>query len=176
MAENFVYDALNRLTGAAIVDGPGAKSYQYDLTGNIVFKSDVGTYSYPAPGSARPHAVTSVAAGAVANGVNASFAYDAVGNLLSGNGRTLSWTAFNMPAQIARGAATLSFAYDSEYMRIQQVAPDGTTLYLNDPVSGIGAEKYVGTGGAVRWPPRHFRLTAADQGSGGCAVALILFA
>ena len=39
--EEFGYDALNRLT----------KTFAYDSIGNITSKSDVGTYSYPTPGS-----------------------------------------------------------------------------------------------------------------------------
>jgi hypothetical protein len=66
--ESFCNDALNRLTGSA-VGNPGStsctvgrivKSVAYDDLGNIASKSDVGTYSYPAPGAARPHAVTGV--------------------------------------------------------------------------------------------------------------------
>ncbi len=86
--ESFCNDALNRLTGAA-VGNPGStsctagrivKSVAYDDLGNITSKSDVGTYSYPAAGSARPHAVSSVT-GMVLGASNPHYAYDANGNV-----------------------------------------------------------------------------------------------
>ena len=58
------------------------QSQSYDLSGNIVWKSDVGSYTY----GAKPHAVTS------AGGV--SDAYDANGNEThDGTGRTFAGTA-----------------------------------------------------------------------------------
>ena len=51
--EDFTYDALNRLTSATIgVDI--AKTFSYDPIGNLLSKSDVGAYSYPAAGPALP--------------------------------------------------------------------------------------------------------------------------
>jgi hypothetical protein len=60
---------------------------------NDVSKSDVGTYTSPSTGSARPHAVASIA-----GSLTTSFTYDANGNMLTGAARTLTWTSFNMPA------------------------------------------------------------------------------
>jgi hypothetical protein len=54
LTENFSYDLLNRLT---MVTSGTTTGFVYDAVGNITYKSDVGTYSYPAPGAARPHAV-----------------------------------------------------------------------------------------------------------------------
>ena len=45
LIETFIYDDLNRLESATIA-GLGVKTYQYDTIGNIMFKSDVGTYDY----------------------------------------------------------------------------------------------------------------------------------
>ena len=57
-AENFGYDALNRLTSAAVV-GKYTVNLTYNAIGNITFKSDVGHYTYGENG-AGPHAVTSI--------------------------------------------------------------------------------------------------------------------
>ena len=66
VTENFGYDKLNRLE---VSSGPtlGTKTYSYDAHGNILYKSDVGTYSY----GAKPHAVSSIA-----GTLNTSFGYD----------------------------------------------------------------------------------------------------
>ncbi len=51
MSEEFEYDALNRLTSAAIpgsspgTSGPAAKTFTYDSIGNLTSKSDVGSYA-----------------------------------------------------------------------------------------------------------------------------------
>jgi hypothetical protein len=83
-SESFTYDNLNRLTTAtAGIDL--AKSFSYNAIGNILTKSDVGTYSYPAPGRPRPHAVSSIS-GSV---INTTFTYDGNGNQDTGNGLTL---------------------------------------------------------------------------------------
>jgi len=145
LTESFGYDALNRLISASIPD-VATKTVQYDTIGNVIQKSDVGTYVYNPAGAAQPHAVQSVS-----GALNATYAYDANGNMLSGAGRTVTWTSFNMPEAIARGATTLTFAYDTEHRRTRQVDPDGTTLYLSDAASGVMVEKFTGTTGATRW-------------------------
>ena len=55
---------------------------------------------------------------------------DANGNLTSGAGSSLTWTSFNMPAALTKGATTDNFLYGSEHQRIRQVSPAATTLYL----------------------------------------------
>jgi RHS repeat-associated protein len=140
-----LHDGLNRLTSSEIFGSP-AKTVTYNAIGNIVTKSDVGTYTYPTTGSARPHAVASIA-----GSLTTSFTYDANGNMLTGNARTLTWTSFNMPATIARGASTAAFTYDPEYNRIKQTTPDGATHYLWDSASGVNIEKFIGSGGSTQW-------------------------
>jgi RHS repeat-associated protein len=154
LSEAFTYDALNRLTSAQIAGQP-AKTYQYDSIGNIVSKSDVGTYSYPLPGAARPHAVS-----ATMGAVNASYSYDANGNLTSGGGRTVSWTSYNLPAQITRGGASVVFTHDVDHQRVKQTVGLQATVYLSDPASGVRAEKLTG-GGAVEW--RNYIFAAGEN-------------
>ena len=75
LSESFTYDALSRLATAQVgVDI--AKSFSYNAIGNILIKSDVGNYTYPAPGQPFPYAVSSIS-GSV---VNTTFTYDANGN------------------------------------------------------------------------------------------------
>lgn len=70
---------------------------------------------------------------------------------------SLSWPSFNMTATIARGSSTLAFDYGraakriDEHGRVTQVAPEGTTIYLKDPASGLKVERVAGSGGAVTW-------------------------
>jgi hypothetical protein len=102
-------------------------------------------------GAAGPHALTSITGSY--NGVtNPSFAYDANGNMASGAGRTITVTSFDMAATITDGANSVALTYDTEHSRIEQVATGanaGTTLYLNDPVSGAMAESFTASGAAV---------------------------
>jgi RHS repeat-associated protein len=89
------------------------------------------------------------------NGVlNPVYSYDLNGNLTSGAGRTVTWTAFNMVATIVQGATNMSYAYDSEHARITQSEVNGanttTTTYLNDPASGLSSEKVV-AGATTNW-------------------------
>jgi YD repeat-containing protein len=134
-SEYFCYDQLNRLTTYAIgssCTASGATSIGYDALGDITSKSDVGTYAYPAAGQAHPHAFvarnsppdcfvrlkakrSSPSIAGTVNGVtNPSFAYDANGNMTSGAGRTISWTAFNMASQITQGARIIDQALEPQ--------------------------------------------------------------
>ena len=62
LTESFTYDVLDRVIGASIAGG-SSKTFAYDATGNIASKPEAGTYTYPAAGVARPHAVTSITGG-----------------------------------------------------------------------------------------------------------------
>ncbi len=145
ISESFSYDSLNRLIGADL-SGVGVNTYQYDSIGNITYKSDVGSYLY-GNGVAGPHAVTSTSGPKAA-----SYTYDANGNQLSGNGRTLTWASFNLPTRITQGSAADNFTYDPERVRISQVNNEGKTVYLN-PRWDLGThfEKIADTAGNVTY-------------------------
>jgi RHS repeat-associated protein len=118
--ETFGYDPLNRLTA---VTGPAAKTYAYYPDGNLQSKSDVGTYTYPTNGI-HPHAVTGVT-----GALNTTYTYDANGNMLTGNGRTIAYTSFNKPKTIDNGdPATLT--YDANFNRLVKSNGNGTTIYI----------------------------------------------
>jgi hypothetical protein len=42
---------------------------------------------------------------------------DAKGNMTSGNGLSVTYTAFNKPATITRGTASIAFDHDPEHQR-----------------------------------------------------------
>ncbi|XXT19469.1 RHS repeat-associated core domain-containing protein [Sorangium sp. So ce429] len=127
-SERFRYDPLARLTCAYFSDvesatAPCALRYDHDPNGNLTFTSDAGALSYDDP--LHPHAVTGAGAD--------SFAYDAVGNQIARpGGVTVSYTPFDLPATITRGASTVSFAYDGDQQRIRKTTPDEETLYFGD--------------------------------------------
>ncbi len=138
-SETFGYDNLNRLK---TVTGPVAKTYNYDTIGNITFKSDVGNYTYPASGSSsvRPHAVSGTSNGAVTT----TFSYDANGNMLTGNGKTVTYTSFNKAKTIKKGTTTSTLTYDASFNRLIKSNSSGTTVYI-----GKLYERYTASGGAV---------------------------
>jgi RHS repeat-associated protein len=146
--ESFEYDTLNRLTKSTVslTPTPWVQTVAYNAIGNITHKSDVGTYSYPPPGSPKPHGVTSISGGVI----NTTFTYDAKGNMTSGNGLTLTYTSYNKTATIKRGITEIAFGHDTEHNRFSQLGPTGETLYLTGP--GVFAERHAGIGsGEVRW-------------------------
>lgn len=138
--EEFSYDRLNRLIESETYNDQGdgyglIKSVQvaYDALGNILSKSDVGSYSTyggTCDGvSAGPHAVTSITGEKAAN-----YCYDQNGNMVSGAGRSMEYTSFDKPSRIVKGDNEVRFNYGPERNRIQRVdsTPDGstTTTYL----------------------------------------------
>ena len=71
----------------------------------------------------------------IAGTLNTTFAYDANGNMTSGNGRNYTWMSFNMPASITQGGNSESFLYNANHERIKRTSVDNgqttTTYYLN---------------------------------------------
>jgi RHS repeat-associated protein len=142
LAENFFYDALDRLdytTGASSLD------FTYDLIGNITNKSDVGSYTYHAT---KKHAVT--AAGSL------SFGYDANGNVTSRSGQSVTWYSYNLPNTMNGPSSNSSqFFYTPERARWKQQASyagtNETTIYVG------GLLEKVTRGSNVSW--RHLICT-----------------
>lgn len=124
------YDALNRLTQVdSTINGVASSQIlTYDALGNITSKTGVGNYAYGDP--LHKHAVTSVTGGPT----NMGYTYDANGNLVSGAGRSATWTAWNMPASLTQGGQTQIWLYDSEHNRYKLTAPGRTTWYVNPSV------------------------------------------
>lgn len=160
LREEFSYDSLNRLvqndlsgTGAEYITQLQANvvSYDYDELGNLTYKSDIngggsnGHYTYGTTSSTRhagPHAVTSI------TGLS-DFTYDNNGNQLTGNGRTVVYSAFNKPTSIHKEGKHTEMWYGPERQMIKQRAdtPRGkeSTIYIG----GLFEEISVLGGGTV---------------------------
>ena len=113
-----------RLPGPGVFEADSAQG-----VGNMMNKSDVGASDYVyGAGSAGPHAVTSAG--------GHTYAYDASGNMVSGAGRTLTWTSFQKPSTIAKGSTTGTFGYDPERKRVRQVKVKGS---VTETITYVGS-------------------------------------
>lgn len=188
--EGFGYDSLNRLTSTSAQAGSGPltqTTITYNAIGNILTKSDIGTYTYAslkANGSVRPHAVSQIMMNDGST-VYANYIYDANGNTLSSldassKGRTINWNSWNMPNSItgnkpATANATLpsttpintssssfQFVYNASHERVKETLPDGTIIYNVSPRvdTGIHVEKRVKLSGEISY---NYSLYAGSQ-------------
>jgi RHS repeat-associated protein len=133
--EQFVYDNRDRLDYAKRA-GSVTLDLSYDETGNITYKSDVGTYRYD---SVRKHAV-------VAAGAN-NYTYDANGAVLNANGTSIKWLSYDLPSQLTHPAGNYSaFYYGPDRTRYRQVANAGGALTETLYAAG-GLYERVTTGG-----------------------------
>lgn len=181
VSESFRYeDGLNRLTGytvsAPAVPGTSRSvTLQYNVLGQLLYKSDVGVYGYgPAgPSAVRPHALQSVTDSA---GAATTYGYDANGNLVSasaGKYRSITYTSFNLPdsntgAAGAGGSPRYTWHYDEGHARVKEVRVDSTgtrtTWYLHpDNAGGLSFESETSPGGAIS--NRHY-ISAGGQAIG----------
>ena len=97
LCETFSYDNLDRLDTVAR-NGTQTLDANYDLSGNLTSRSDVGSYSYHAT---KKHAV-------ITAGSN-TYAYDANGNVTTRNGATLGWASYDLPS-LGNGLTPCKFA------------------------------------------------------------------
>lgn len=146
LVEKVVYDKLSRLTQYGLYDSAGntaiaaATTLTYDALGNILTKSDAGAYYYNASGSGsvRPHAVA-----AVRGMLNNDYAYDANGNMLSGGGRTMAYTSFNMLNQVSSELACHKFIYQGDHQRLSQTIYNQPCLGLTVSSAAVSATLYM---------------------------------
>lgn len=118
--EEFDYDALNRLVQARH-NGTVSLAVSYSPGGNMLYKSDVGHFSYGA-GSAGPHAVTGVSGGPRGT---MTYAYDGNGNMVRRGNSPLTWTSFNQPRQLGAGSSHVRFGYGPDHTRVKQEQQEG---------------------------------------------------
>lgn len=104
--------------------------YAYQSSGNIASVTDSGvvrSYTYPATGQDRPHAVT--AAG------GDSYGYDANGAMttrtVDGISQTLTWDVLHQLTSASGGGESTSFVYDADGARLLRKGLASTTLYLD---------------------------------------------
>jgi RHS repeat-associated protein len=164
----FAYDRRRRLTEAwtpgggdcdaaravGALGGPAPywQSFTYDSVGNRLTSVDHGptdthrTYTYPAPGTAQPHAVRTVQTTGPGAGT-AGYTYDVTGNTLTrpgaGGAQTLAWDPEGHLESSTEGGAATRYVYDAEGNRLVARDPAGRTLYLPG-----GQELRVGSSGA----------------------------
>ncbi|KJZ07425.1 hypothetical protein TW85_24775, partial [Marinomonas sp. S3726] len=141
--QSFTYDALNRLASwntRQFEDNQDAiqtLSMSYAANGNILSKPGVGNYTYGAnqgvhnctvtPG---PHAVSYIEG-------KGNYCYDQSGNMLSGDGKILTYTSFDKPKTISKASenTTTEILYGpslGRYKRIDTIAGETqTTWYLD---------------------------------------------
>ena len=137
----YAYDTLDRLVyawnGVDWQQPPGpstlSQNFGYDTAHNLVWNSQVGSYTYPAQGagSIRPHAVTQAGPYAIT--------YDANGNRVTkvggANNQSIVWDGENRPRVITEGALMHQFVYGPDGSRLKKRVPNGAggtndTLYL----------------------------------------------
>jgi RHS repeat-associated protein len=180
ISDTYVYDAIGRLTQYTVA-GSGTPSsrtvqLQYNAAGMLLFKTDVGIYTYGPQGTAngRPHALQRV------DGAHsASYGYDLNGNVVSATGgkyRSVAYTSFNLPdsgngLQGPGGSPKFTWQYDDAQARIRETrvnaAGTRTTWYLHpDNQGGLGFEREVSTNGAAQ--NRHF------ISAGGVAIGVVV--
>ena len=125
--EVFTYDALNRLDTSTL-NGSPFLNIDYNLIGNIEYKSYVGTYSYGSGGG--PHAVTAI------SGIQSNvYAYDPNGNMTNRDGDAITWYSFNKPKRINYGSAYAELFYGADRQRVKQNAvgySSGTLHYVGE--------------------------------------------
>ena len=130
--QTFSYDALNRLLSAQVTGGSygtyAQRSYVYNNAGNITSFAGV-TYTYPAAGQGRPHALTGTSAGG-------SFSYNNAGYMASRRDRTgaptwsYAWRENHKLGQISSSATNdvVTFLYGPDDERVKQSSgPAGDT-------------------------------------------------
>jgi RHS repeat-associated protein len=115
----YTYDDLNRLLAAANVDTPGlSQSFTYDDVGNMTYNSAIGSYTYPTPGTVRPHAVQTAG--------SRSYAYDAAGRMTSRNGQVIQWNGDGKPSSIG----SVAYTYGGTGERLKKVSGSQVTRYV----------------------------------------------
>lgn len=116
LKESFCYDNMNRLLEARAgtlsvncgnINNSNA-DYRYDAFGNMTFKQDVGSYTYGGVAN-KPHAVLSAG--------GTTYGYDANGNMISGGGRSVSYTTFDKAYSMSKSGNVVKFRYGADRKR-----------------------------------------------------------
>jgi RHS repeat-associated protein len=174
----FDYDGLRRLTeawtpdsgdcaAAPTVAGLGGAaeywtSYRFDKVGNRTSLTQhgstdsVSTYSYPAAGSAKAHAVSSVETTTGGTSTTNTYSYDAAGNMttraVAGQpAQSLAWDAEGELASVTEDGGDASiYTYTADGDRLVRKQDGKTTVYLpggqevtvDDESSVVTAQRY----------------------------------
>lgn len=158
VSTDYTYDELYRVktekrTGGAL-SATQNLAWDYDALGNMISRTEngqVNSYNYPSSGSGSklPHAVANVG-GMVNNVILPTYIYDDNGNLTTGGGRTVVWTTNNMVSSITKGSTQLSYTYDAEHNRAQEVLKQNGTTQRTTTYVGPLYEEESGASGLVK--------------------------
>lgn len=96
-------------------------TYTYNAIGNLLTKSDLGSFTYGETGLANPHAAT------VINGLGLS--YDNNGNVTGYGTAGYAWDYRNRMSSAGNGTATSTYAYDHSIARVSKTVGGVTTRY-----------------------------------------------
>jgi RHS repeat-associated protein len=191
LTETFGYDALDRITASTVKMAVSSCSggatgavigMTYDAIGNIQTRTNSGItsssgnlnqgYSYGDP--SHPDAVTTILDNnTLPSTPVASYAYDANGNMTSGNGRSITWNDDNLPTYISSTSTvsgnnavtgTSNFSYGPDLQRYQQTATDSNIVGNTTTTYVSGLFEVVNTSSSTQY--RHNIVT----GSGVVAV------
>ncbi len=181
VVDGYQYDGVDRLIQYT-VQAPGVPNYvrtvtmQYNAVGNLLYKSDVGTYAYAPYGNtggvsnALPHAVATLTD---AQGVPRHYSYDAGGNMTAVDGgkyRSLSYNSFNLPDSSAgvagsAGGPRYQYVYDENHQRVSETRTDagGTQVtWFANPDNGAGLEFESETSASGIVNNRHYIMAGAQ--------------
>ncbi|HEY5569057.1 MAG TPA: RHS repeat-associated core domain-containing protein [Gammaproteobacteria bacterium] len=143
--ETFVYDNVNRVVTSQ-VSGLALVGISYSAAGSIIWKSDIGTYTYTGGScGGGPFAVKT------ANGD--SFCYDANGRMTSRGGSAITWFSYDLPNVINNGTQSATFSYGVDRARYKQIRKTGSTVNATILYIGELVEKET-AGSTVTW--RHY--------------------
>ena len=148
--DSFVYDNLGRLKQYTVTGNstPATRTVdlRYNAVGLLLYKSDVGSYTYPTQGVANgvPGGVHTI------SGAHSStYTYDRNGNMATASGgkyRTLAFTSFDMPDSStgiagAAGSPRYTWLYDETHQRLKEVRVDasGTRVTWSLHPDNLGA-------------------------------------
>lgn len=182
---NYVHDELGRV---ASVTGDQTQAWAYDVAGNLVHNSRLGSYTYPVQGPTgcaaspclAPHGVRS--AGSYSLFYNANGLVSRVEDGATGTTRSIDWTVDRRPLTILDYDGTLTlYTYDGWGRRVQDERTGETIRHVGsllDVSSVTGTTKYYFAGnhmiGASRGGVRSWlhgdragtiRLATDDQGA-----------
>ena len=136
--EDFAYDFLGRLKRWTTYQDcqQSVQEYNYDDLGNLTglnVLSGVGrtaTLRY-GPSATSPNAGPMAVRELIEDGTSVEFQYDKAGRQVSGGGRTITYTEFDLPRRIQSGSTDLTFLYDADGNRtVKQSGPSSSTVYI----------------------------------------------
>ena len=192
--EYYEYDAVNRLTTHWSIDDIGnpalpslgsprnwtlQQHLRYDVSGNILCKSDVyaiggdctgqAHYIYDGSNNAGPHAVAKI----TQSDDDRKFHYDDNGNLIydvvDGRAdRELVYTAFNKLKQVRRAQATSDFHYGPDRSRYLHRKLDGDTIL--ERIHYVGGVEFVYEGNDLPGTGQNTQFTSARRSIAGVAL------